>query len=112
MADIGTASSSPRLFPKAVTTRRRLKPYTPVAPIAVPPLEAARLLSFSLGYVYWLMDSGELENFSSGRARRVTTRSIETYVLRQLEAKADAKACDPAEPPPARRRGQRQRRRG
>jgi excisionase family DNA binding protein len=106
MADIGTASSSPR----TVATRRRYKPYTPVAPIAVPPLEAARLLSCGLGHVYGLMNSGELEAFSSGRARRVTTKSIQAYVARQL-AKADAKACDPAEPSPARRRGQRQRRR-
>ena len=102
MADITAADSSPR-FPKAVATRRRLKPYTPVAPIAVPPLEAARLLSCGLGHVYGLMDNGELEAFSSGRARRVTTKSIEAYVQRQL-TKAGAKACNPAEPAPARRR--------
>jgi excisionase family DNA binding protein len=102
MADIMTASSSPQ-FLKTVATRRRPKPYTPVAPLAVPPLEAARLLSCGLGHVYGLMDHGELESFSSGRARRVTTKSIEAYVARQL-AKADTKACDPAEPPPARRR--------
>ena len=98
MADIGTASSSPR----TVATRRRYKPYTPVAPIAVPPLEAARLLSCGLGHVYGLMNSGELEAFSSGRARRVTTKSIQDYVQRQLAAKASE------EPAPARR----QRRRG
>ena len=106
MADITAADSSPR-FPKAVATRRRLKPYTPVAPIAVPPLEAARLLSCGLGHVYGLMDNGELEAFSSGRARRIPMQSIHNYMARQL-AKADAKASDPAEPtPPRRRRGRR-----
>ena len=102
MVDVTTASSSLQ-FPETVAAGRRSKSSDPVAPIAVPPLEAARLLSCGLGHVYGLMDHGELESFSSGRARRVTTKSIEAYVARQL-AKADTKACDPAEPPPARRR--------
>jgi excisionase family DNA binding protein len=72
----------------------------------VPPLEVCRLLSCGLSHVYTLMGSGELESFSSGRARRVTTKSIQAYVQRQL-SKADAKACDPA---PARRRQGRQKR--
>jgi excisionase family DNA binding protein len=110
MADIMTASSSPR-FPEAIAARQRHKSRDLVAPLAVPPLEVCRLLSCGLSHVYGLMGSGELEAFSSGRARRVTTRSIQAYVQRQL-AKADAKACDPTEAPPARRRGRQQRRRG
>jgi excisionase family DNA binding protein len=101
MADITPAASG---LPQ--TVRRRLRPYALVAPLAVPPLEAARLLSCGLGHIYGLMNSGELEAFSSGRARRVTMKSVDAYVARQV-AKADAKAGAPA---PARRRHGRQQR--
>jgi excisionase family DNA binding protein len=100
MVDGTTASGLPP------TVRRRLKPHTPIASIAVAPLEVARLLSCGLGHVYGLMNNGELEAVSSGRARRVTTKSIQDYVQRQLAAKA----CDPASAP-ARRRGRQQRKR-
>jgi excisionase family DNA binding protein len=106
MVDVTTASSSLQ-FPETVAAGRRSKSSDPVAPIAVPPLEAARLLSCGLGHVYGLMNSGELDSFSSGRARRIPMQSIHNYMARQL-AKADAKASDPAEPtPPRRRRGRR-----
>jgi excisionase family DNA binding protein len=104
VADITPANESP--FPKAV--RRRSKPYNPVAPLALPPLEVARLLSCGLGHIYNLMSSGELESFSSGRARRVTTKSLEAYVARQL-TEANNKACDPAGALLTRRRGPQQR---
>jgi excisionase family DNA binding protein len=128
MADITTASNSPR-FPKAIAAGQRPKSRDLVAllsdnpalvkaiadlatkkppPIAVPPLEAARLLSCGLGHIYTLLDNGELSAFSSGRARRIMMDSIRAYVGRQL-AKADAKARDPAGPPgkPLRRRKRR-----
>jgi excisionase family DNA binding protein len=109
MADIMTASNSPR-FPETVAIKRRSKSqHGLVAPLCVPPLEAARLLSLGLSHVYTLMRNGELEAFSSGRARRVTTKSIQAYVARQL-AKADAKACNPAAPRRL-RRGRQQRKR-
>jgi excisionase family DNA binding protein len=57
-------------------------------PLAVPPLEAGRLLSFSLTKVYELMRTGELASFMDGRSRRVTVESIHHYVARQL-ARAD-----------------------
>jgi excisionase family DNA binding protein len=102
MANIATtASSSPR-FLETVAAKRGHKSRHFVAPLCVPPLEVARLLSCGLSHIYTLMDNGELEAFSSGRARRVTTKSIEAYVARQL-----AKAGDPAEPAPARRRRRR-----
>jgi excisionase family DNA binding protein len=135
MADITTtASNSPR-FPEAIAGRQRSKPRDLVAllganpalakvvsdlvqdaakkppPLAVPPLEAARLLSCGLSHVYTLMGNNELRAFSSGRARRVTMDSIRAYMARQL-AKADAKASDPAEPAPARRRPGRSRAQG
>jgi excisionase family DNA binding protein len=53
-------------------------------PIAVPPIEAARMLSLGLSRLYQLMRAGELEDFHSGRSRRITVRSIEAYVARQL----------------------------
>lgn len=59
---------------------------TSVTPLAVAPLEACRLLSLGLSHVYSLMRSGKLENFHSGRARRITMRSIERYVAQQLAA--------------------------
>jgi excisionase family DNA binding protein len=54
----------------------------------VPPLEAGRLLSFSLTKVYELMRTGELASFMDGRSRRVTVESIHHYIARQL-ARAD-----------------------
>jgi len=59
---------------------------TSLTPFAVAPLEAGRLLSLGLSHVYSLMRSGKLENFHSGRARRITMRSIEKYVAQQLAA--------------------------
>jgi excisionase family DNA binding protein len=56
------------------------------APLAVPPLEAARMLSLGLSRLYHLMRTGELDAFHSGRSRRITVRSIEAYIARQLNA--------------------------
>jgi len=59
---------------------------TSITPLAVAPLEACRLLSLGLSHVYLLMRRGKLENFHSGRARRITMRSIEKYMAQQLVA--------------------------
>ena len=56
------------------------------APLAVPPLEAARMLSLGLSRLYQLMRAGELDAFHSGRSRRITVQSIHNYVGRQLDA--------------------------
>ena len=56
------------------------------APLAVPPLEAARMLSLGLSRLYQLMRTGELDAFHSGRSRRITVESIEAYIARQLDA--------------------------
>jgi excisionase family DNA binding protein len=55
-------------------------------PLAVPPLEAAAMLSIGLSHLYHLMHIGELDNFHSGRSRRITVKSIEAYIARQLDA--------------------------
>jgi excisionase family DNA binding protein len=64
---------------------------THTAPLAVAPREAARLLSVCVSKVYRLMQTGELEGFHSGKSRRVTTRSIESYVERQIAAAKQAR---------------------
>jgi len=56
------------------------------APLAVPPLEAARMLSLGLSRLYYLMRTGELDAFHSGRSRRITVASIQNYIGRQLDA--------------------------
>jgi excisionase family DNA binding protein len=55
-------------------------------PLAVPPREAAALLSLGLTRTYTLMRTGELQSFHSGRACRITVQSIKDYVARQLAA--------------------------
>ena len=59
---------------------------TSVTPLAVAPLEAGRLLSVSLTRIYMMMRAGELDDFWCGRARRITLKSIERYLARQLAA--------------------------
>jgi len=49
-------------------------------PLAVPPLEAAAMLSIGLSHLYHLMHIGELDNFHSGRSRRITVKSIEGHL--------------------------------
>ena len=61
----------------------------PVPVIAVPPAEAARLLSCSLSRAYELMRNGELESYSDGRSRRVTMASIHKHVARRVADAAD-----------------------
>jgi excisionase family DNA binding protein len=55
-------------------------------PLAVPPAEAARLLSLSLARLYRLMRDGELQSYLDGRTRRITTASIHDYIARRLSA--------------------------
>jgi excisionase family DNA binding protein len=55
-------------------------------PLAVPPLEAARLLMISRSQVYGMMRAGELESYLDGRVRRITTDSIQRYIARRIAA--------------------------
>lgn len=45
--------------------------------LAVPPAEAGRLLSLSIGMIYNLMSRGELRSVTIGRSRRVPMSEIE-----------------------------------
>ena len=71
-----------------------------VAPLAVPPRDACRLLSIGMSRLYRLMRSGELPSYWDGRARRITVASIHDYVAQRL---ADANTSRQAKQP--RRRG-------
>jgi len=43
--------------------------------------EAAMLLSLSRSLVYELINAGKLETIKIGRARRITSRQLEAYIL-------------------------------
>jgi excisionase family DNA binding protein len=73
--------------------------------IAVPPAEAGRLLSVSLSKIYDLMRDGELQSYRDGRNRRITVKSINKYVARQL-ALVGSGGWQAWEHNPARRREQ------
>src|SRR5262245_58243845 len=68
---------------------KRAQPSLSVAPLAVPPREAARLLSVSLTRLYELMRAGELVSYRDGRARRITTASIHQRMARQIADSAE-----------------------
>jgi excisionase family DNA binding protein len=63
---------------------KRAQPSPSVAPLAVPPLEAARLLSLGMTKIYRLMRAGELISYRDGRARRITMASIHEHMARRL----------------------------
>jgi excisionase family DNA binding protein len=65
------------------------RPVPPcMAPLAVAPLEAARLLSVCVATVYNMMRAGQLDSFHAGKSRRIPMRAIETYIARQLDTAA------------------------
>ena len=56
----------------------------PVAPLAVPPSQAAHLLSIGISRLYRLLRTGKLASYRDGRARRITTASIHEHISRRL----------------------------
>ncbi len=87
-------------------------PEVPTAPKAVQPLiqrpRDARVMLGNCGVatLYKLLNSGALESFSAGRARYITTASIERYIAHRLaEAGGTTPATAPATTPPRRKRG-------
>ena len=81
---------------------KRAQPPPSVAPLAVPPLEAARLLSLGMTKIYRLMRAGELVSYRDGRARRITTASIHQRMARQIADSAEK--WHPLNPQPSQRR--------
>jgi excisionase family DNA binding protein len=53
-------------------------------PVAVSPKGAGRALDYGLTKIYDLINAGELEVYKDGRATRITTASIKSYVQRRL----------------------------
>ena len=74
--------------PKARETKVRVD----VEPLGVPPKVAFGIIGCGVTYGYQLLNSGELESYYLGRARRVTMNSIHRCVERRLaEAERAAK---------------------
>jgi excisionase family DNA binding protein len=68
---------------------------SPAVALAVSPKTACRMLDIGTSHLYKLLRAGELDDFHSGRTRRITTRSIEAYVQRQVDARASTSARPP-----------------
>lgn len=62
---------------------------TPAALPVTSPNEAMKTLLVSRETLYRLINTGELESYTEGRARRITNRSIAAYQERRLAAEAE-----------------------
>jgi excisionase family DNA binding protein len=69
-----------------MSKRVRSKQPSSTPPLAVPPQEAARLLSNGISRIYKLMRCGELESYEDGRARRIPMTAIRDYIARRRAA--------------------------
>jgi excisionase family DNA binding protein len=56
-----------------------------IEPLAVSPKAAGKLLSLSHKHVYTLLNSGELESYKEGKARRITMKSIHRHIAARLQ---------------------------
>jgi excisionase family DNA binding protein len=64
----------------------RLEAPAVADPIAVKPKTACRMLDVGLTRLYELLGERELESYTDGRSRKITTASIHDYVARRLAA--------------------------
>ena len=62
--------------------------YMEIKPLIVSPTQACKMLSIGMTQCYALINSGELENFKDGKSRKITVRSIEAYVEKQLKIRS------------------------
>jgi hypothetical protein len=65
---------------------------TAVDPLVVRPAEAWRMLGCGPTYGYELLESGQLDSYVEGSARKITVASIKAYIARRLAASKGAKA--------------------
>jgi excisionase family DNA binding protein len=56
-----------------------------IEPLAVSVKAARKLLSLSHKHVYTLLNSGELESYKEGKARRITIKSIHRLIASRLK---------------------------
>jgi hypothetical protein len=71
-----------------------------IEPLLVRPREAWKMLGCGNTYGYELLNSGELDSFLDGKARKIVVASIHRYIARKLTAAATTEAA-----PQPRRRG-------
>ena len=69
--------SEPIKFPESITDV-----------LVASPNQAMQKLLISRATLYQLINSGDLESYTQGKARRITVRSINAYVERRLAAEA------------------------
>jgi excisionase family DNA binding protein len=67
------------------------------APLVASPNQTMKALLVSRATLYTLLNAGELESYTEGRARRISVESITSYVKRRLEAEAARRAQKAAE---------------
>jgi excisionase family DNA binding protein len=58
------------------------------APLVASPNQAMRVIQVSRKKLYELINTGELENYTEGKSRRITVKSINDYIERRLAAEA------------------------
>ncbi|WP_448040520.1 helix-turn-helix domain-containing protein [Bradyrhizobium liaoningense] len=58
------------------------------APLVASPNQAMRAIQVSRKKLYELINTGELESYTEGKSRRITTKSINDYIERRLAAEA------------------------
>jgi hypothetical protein len=70
--------------------------FDDVEPLVVRPRVARRMLGNCGTERLWeLINSGEIESYLDGKARRITVSSIKAHIARQLAAAAKANAAEP-----------------
>jgi excisionase family DNA binding protein len=57
-------------------------------PLVASPNQAMKRLQISRSTLYALLNAGDLESYTQGRSRRITVRSINSYVERRLADEA------------------------
>jgi len=65
---------------------KQAQPPPSVTPLAVPPSQAAHLLSIGISRLYRLLRTGKLASYRDGRSRRIPMVAIHEYVARHLAA--------------------------
>jgi excisionase family DNA binding protein len=55
-------------------------------PLVVKPREACQLLRCGITRLYELLAAGELESFVDGRSRKITTKSVRSYIAKRLQS--------------------------
>jgi excisionase family DNA binding protein len=57
-------------------------------PLVASPNQAMKRLQISRSTLYAVLNVGDLESYTQGRSRRITVRSINSYVEKRLEEEA------------------------